>query len=185
MNKNQSGQKNISPSHQHTAIKVLFQAHELPCVTLNNFVHNKNTNVRLIFSCDCWSEERTHPFMLLPNYVNDIMAFSDITMSCKQYWITLSSLKKDLIHSYHGDKTLAQKVVPPLQGTILLHGIEKYQVHHERHKRPEKKQNCLDYEHTGLQLNLSCTATTPHPPLKNLKSLLGLKHCSGKGWFFV
>lgn len=43
MSKNQPGQKNISPSHQHLVIKCLshvFQAHEIPWVRLNNFVHN-------------------------------------------------------------------------------------------------------------------------------------------------
>lgn len=72
MSKNQPGQKNVSPSHQHPAIKVLFQAHELPCSRLNNFVHNKNINVRLIFSCNRCPQERIQPFILPPNYVNDM-----------------------------------------------------------------------------------------------------------------
>lgn len=58
-------------------------------------------------------------------------------------------------------------------------------------KGSEEKQNCIHYEHTGLQLNLWCTATTTHPlhsphnSPKSLESLLGLRHCFGKWWFFV
>lgn len=36
-------------------------------------------------------------------------------------------------------------------------------MHHEKHKRSEKKQNRIHYEHSGLQLNLSRIATIPHP----------------------